>query len=366
MKDISFGRNLKAMRKKAGMTRAALAQEIFYSEKSIEKWETGGSVPPVATVCRLAELFGVTVDSLLYKKDGYIKYILGIDGGGTKTELMLVNLHTGERRGLILGPSNPVDIGMSNTEKTLELGIRQITGGIEYSEIAVYAGLAGGITGNNRESIGKFLSGFGFGAVDNGSDTDNALAVALKGEDGIAVIMGTGVIAFAQIGGVRHRVGGWGYLMDRGGSGYNFGCDAINSALCEVDGRGGSKLMLELIEKRISKPIVSHISEFYGGGKTYIASFADIVFTAYREGDPEAKKIIDRNVGEVAEIIRACYRRANGKRLRTVICGGMCHHKDILKIFFKKHLADEGCVEFLNEPIIGGACMLAERLAKSI
>lgn len=52
-------------RKKAGFTQAGLAERLGYSDKSISKWERGDGIPDVFCLKRMAELFGVTLDSLL-------------------------------------------------------------------------------------------------------------------------------------------------------------------------------------------------------------------------------------------------------------------------------------------------------------
>ena len=69
------------------------------------------------------------------------------------------------------------------------------------------------------------------------SDIDLALEASLKGENGTAVIMGTGIVAYSRVGKKLHRAGGRGYLIDKGGSGFHFGADALNSAFEFIDGR---------------------------------------------------------------------------------------------------------------------------------
>ncbi|MBQ8649560.1 MAG: XRE family transcriptional regulator [Clostridia bacterium] len=358
--NISFGANLKALRKKAGYTRKELSEKIAYSEKSIEKWELGSSIPPILTVCKIAEIFGVTLDTLVCSQKTEIKYLLGIDGGGTKTEFLLTDLNRNKKERLVLGASNPIDIGIENCKSLLEQGIMQICSGIDMMEISMFAGLAGGISGENQKILNKFFSRFGFGAYSNGSDTENALETALKGEDGIAVIMGTGIIAFAQKNGKRKRIGGWGYLMDKGGSGYNLGADALSCAFKSLDGRGGSDFMRELIEKQIGKPLEKAIPDIYNNkGKAFIASFAKIVFEAYENGDSFACEIIDKNMREVADIISAGYDFLKNKNIKTVICGGLSNEAEILKPILNKYIEKNICIEFSKEPIINGAVSLA-------
>jgi thioredoxin-related protein len=90
-------------------------------------------------VCELAELFNVTVDCLLYKNSTEIEYLLGIDGGGTKTEFLLTDRNRNAVRRIVLGGSNPVDVGMDNCQKILEEGISQICKGINLRAISAFA-----------------------------------------------------------------------------------------------------------------------------------------------------------------------------------------------------------------------------------
>ena len=60
-----IAKNLTHYRKAAGLTQAELAEKINYSDKSISKWESGNGVPDIYTLMQLAELYGVTVDSLI-------------------------------------------------------------------------------------------------------------------------------------------------------------------------------------------------------------------------------------------------------------------------------------------------------------
>lgn len=363
MKDelICFSSNLKSLRLKAGLSRAALAKMISYSEKSIEKWEMTSALPPVSIVSKLAKIFGVTVDNILYSSKVEIKYILGIDGGGTKTEFLLSKLNGEKVDSLLLGSSNPVDIGIEKSISVLKRGIEEICSGINRKEISVFAGLSGGSTGSNKKEIENFLLTMNFGKYANGSDTENALELALGGEDGVAVIMGTGIIALAQKNKERKRVGGWGYLIDKGGSGFNFGSDALDSALKALDGRGGSVLLKDLIEEKIGMPLDASIGDIYLKGKTYIASFAECVFKAFEQGDSEAQRIIEQNVSEVVKIITSANNFFDKKDVKIVICGGLSNQKEILSRYFDKYLNKDIKITFNNEAMVKGAVEIARK-----
>lgn len=296
---------------------------------------------------------------MISPQDIKINYLLGIDGGGTKTEFLLTDLYGKTIKRKVLGPSNPVNIGIENTKQILKTGITRICEGINPAEISLFAGLAGGITGDNKENIGNFLSGLGFGAFDNGSDTENALKIALDDDDGIVVIVGTGIVAFAQKNGIRKRIGGWGFLIDKGGSGFHFGSDALNSALSYLDGRGGSPLILSLIEKQLNKPLTDAIPDIYAAGAAYAASFAPVIFEAFKNGDKEADAIIGRNAREIALIIRTGLEFTENK---AVLCGGLCRHKDILEPFLTKEFNDGINLIFSDESPINGAVKLAKSI----
>lgn len=296
--------------------------------------------------------------------DNSIKYLLGIDGGGTKTEFLLSKLNGQEIRRLFLGGSNPVNKGIENTFAVLNEGIVQICDGFALSEISVFAGIAGSKSSENQRLINDFLSRFGFASYDCGSDIDLALEAALKGEDGTAVIMGTGIVAYARSGDTLHRAGGRGYMIDKGGSGFHFGSDALNSAFEFIDGRGGSETIFRLVESKLDKNLADSVAEIYSGGAAYVASFAPIVFEAFDMGDSVACEIIDRNAYEAAKVINSVRRKLNNYKDKIVICGGLCKQKEILYPFIIKYIEGEALLTFNDEPLVNGAISLAKRRAE--
>ena len=289
-----------------------------------------------------------------------INYLLGIDGGGTKTEFLLTDLYEKEIKRIILGTSNPVNIGIENSESLLRQGITEICNGLNYVEISVFAGLAGSSSDETKAEISRFLGDFGFGAYSNGTDADSVLEIALKGENGTAIIMGTGIIAFTRSHGKLHRTGGRGCMIDKGGSGFHFGSDALNAAFEFLDGRGGSELIMKLVEKKLGKSLENSVAEIYAGGAAYVASFAPVVFEAYKKGDSEAEKIIERNAREAAKIIIAAHSFLENSNKKTVICGGLCKQKEILEPFLLRYIEGGYPLVFSDEPTVNGSVSLAK------
>lgn len=64
--------NIARLRKKAGMTQADLAEKINYTDKAVSKWERGESLPDIIVLKEIADLLGVTVDTLISEEGKHI------------------------------------------------------------------------------------------------------------------------------------------------------------------------------------------------------------------------------------------------------------------------------------------------------
>lgn len=326
----SFAQNLRTYRKNAGMTQKMLGASIGYSEKAVSKWESG-ALPPVAVLVKLAGVLQVSVDELLATEQAPL-YFLGIDGGATKTEFVLTDTAGNVLCRHFEGSCNPVDIGMEAAQKVLDTGIRTVCKGVPMRKISMFAGISGGISGNNKEIFHDFFAKFPFAKCDNGSDAQLIVAAGLGHSDGIAVIMGTGSVAFVQKGGVMHRVGGLGYLFDNGGNGYCIGREVIRAALTAEDGTGEETVLHRLVTEKIGKSSsMAALSDFYALGKRGIASFAPLAFAAADMDDDVAKKILRRNMKEIAKLLAAGRKMLDGKQSKVVFVGGLTNRWDILQ-----------------------------------
>ena len=62
---ISIGENIKIMRHKCGFTQEQLAAQLSVTPQAVSKWENGGGLPDLSLIVPLAQIFGITTDSLL-------------------------------------------------------------------------------------------------------------------------------------------------------------------------------------------------------------------------------------------------------------------------------------------------------------
>jgi DNA-binding XRE family transcriptional regulator len=65
MEQQTMGGRIAALRKEKGMTQLELARRMNVTDKAVSKWERDKAAPDVYSLPRLAELLGVTPDTLL-------------------------------------------------------------------------------------------------------------------------------------------------------------------------------------------------------------------------------------------------------------------------------------------------------------
>ena len=62
---VIVAKNLTELRKSKNLTQGELAAQLNYSDKSVSKWENGDSLPDIAVLYQVAELYGVTLNDLV-------------------------------------------------------------------------------------------------------------------------------------------------------------------------------------------------------------------------------------------------------------------------------------------------------------
>lgn len=358
-----FANNLKALRKKHNITQKELADMLGCSEKAVSKWECARSLPNIELLFATAKALKTNIESLFTSNDSV--YLLGIDGGGTKTHLALADTNGKLIREIFADCCNPIDIGLDCAQQILKDAIYEICADIPCSSVVCFAGIAGGTSGNMKKSLENFFSEFGFRAVTNDTDNKNIIAAGLGEQDGITLILGTGVCSFLQKNGKYSVTGGKGYLIDNGGSGYNIGRDALNAYFCEKDGIGAHTKITQLIEESDGYDPQLLIGKIYEGGKKFIASFSRFVYSAASKGDEVALGIIKRNMQEAAKFVLANAQKLDQKTIPLILAGGLTNEPLTIK-YLTEVLKDSKRfdIKVLDCAPVHGAIMLAQKLYK--
>ncbi len=298
-------------------------------------------------------------------------WVIGVDGGGTKTQAVIVN-EKGQIKGRAVADSSNIQaVGEDQLAIVFNSLARDLSlqAGIEISDIDhIYAGLAGAARPADqkriRETIEKLNITKSF-TID--TDAMAALAGAFSGKPGMIVISGTGAICFGKDDqGNVHRCGGWGYLLGDEGSGFYLGQQAIIAALKAFDGRGEQTELLDRIVEFYNLDAINLIiSPIYSGqiDRTRIASLAPVVFELARKGDQVAKNIIDTAGNELGKIVAATTRAMSkkDKPVRVALIGSVFKQRDLLVPHMEKQaLTVAKSVEFIDpecEPSLGSALL---------
>lgn len=249
-----------------------------------------------------------------------MEYFIAIDSGGTKTDTVLFD-ETGHiiHRDLSKG-CNAMDIGTEEAKRRMWDIIQRVEAIAPKPVKAIFGGIAG------TDYFGDFLAEYirpmmKAERMHIEDDGGNMISGAVGRVDACSMVCGTGSSLFVRKDGklVKH-VGGRGYLIDTGGSGFDLGQAAIRHALRAIDGRGESTVLVELVEKQMGTDLHHGMCEVYTKGRAYVASFARCVFAGRDMGDLLCHRIIDEQATKMAELTWAAEKCFEGEF--TVAMGG--------------------------------------------
>lgn len=350
----ALGENIKNHRKKRGLTQQAFAEAMGVSFQAVSNWERGIAPPDLYNTVAIAEFFGVLVDDLfrMQCENAY----LGVDGGGTKTELVLVSEEGYVLKRVLKDGTNPNDIGLTRALEILSAGIDEIL--MEYPSVkSAFLGIAGAGAGENAKRLKTELSRR-YAKIDFTVKNDAYNLFAIDSEADMALISGTGSVAFVRVGDGYERLGGWGHLLEEGGSAYSIGRDALKLALYEEDMKKPySQLSRILLKKLNTATVWESISATYRGGKPFVASLASAVFEAYLCGDENASRILDENARALASLLNTGVELYGAKAVAVASGGILEHYTDIMSERIARY--SDVRLKVSKLPPIYGACKQA-------
>lgn len=360
----SFSVNVRRLRKKLNITQKSLADAIGYSEKTVSKWETEGSIPSIDALFRIANIFRVGIEEL-FRCDESV-YYLGIDGGGTKTELALSDPEGKIVSRLFMDGCNPNTVGIDRTKRIIEDGIIQACKDVPLSSVVVYAGIAGCASEIYADEIKTMLEKMSFAAFDVGSDNNNIVAAGLGNNEGITMILGTGICSYVVKKEETKRIAGWGYLFDNGGSAFHIGRDAINAYFSAYDGTGEETTLVQRIKQTFGYSNEELLKYLYSGGNKLVSSYAMYVFEEAEKGDKVSVSILKKHIAEIARLIRASLSHFSDydKKIPVILGGGLTNQALLLP-YLLDELGDDikSCsIQVLDVPPVNGALELAKAL----
>ncbi|MEH2242948.1 N-acetylglucosamine kinase [Nostoc sp.] len=312
-----------------------------------------------------------------------MSYVLGIDGGGSKTVCILMDdlrqvLGRGEA-----GPSNYQSIGIEATLQSIQFAIYNavktaiitntlkidaiclgLAGVSRAADIEVVKGLVQELQNNKYLSINWALQPANIVIF---NDALIALVGGIGQPVGIVVVAGTGSIVFGRNHqGHTKRVGGWGYILGDEGSAYKIAIAGMNAALKSADGREMSTSLIEGFKQYLDLESIEDLIEVIyrrEWGVKQIAALAPVVDLAAASGDIAANSIIDDAVKELVKatstVIDAIF--SSDSVLEVVTTGsvwrGKCKMHEIFTASLVKKFPEVNVIFPRYEPAYGAGLL---------
>ena len=265
------------------------------------------------------------------------KYFLGIDGGGTKTALCLIDENLNMITTSISGPTSYDTVDLDTIKNNIIVGISQLSYAGEI--VSVFAGLGGVAKSEDKEIIKNLLltiPSLSDSKIEVDNDVVNAYYSAFGDENGIVAIIGTGSVAYGINNGKTHRCGGYCYQEGDAGSSYDLGRKALQYYAKVIDKRMPETDFSKAIGQAINTYCFADLAHYFiKATRTEIASIARIV-TQYQNNEIAAK-IINDSVDSMLEIIFTVYRELKFEKVNFSIIGSLGNADTLYKeLLFKK------------------------------
>lgn len=277
-----------------------------------------------------------------------MKYLIGIDGGGTSTRAALFELTPeGPGRRIRQAESGSSNLN-SNTEEQVRQNLADLFRALNPQDaVATGCGIAGVSTPGVTEQIARILSETGYPEphVVVG-DYETALRGALGRSPGVLLIAGTGSIAYGQArDGQLFRSGGYGHLISDGGSAYDIGRALLAAYVQAIDGAVTKTPLLEALEQELGGPQdalgkLLNLAYAVPFDKSRIAALARLLDPYIAAEDPAALKIAAEGAGALKQLVETAARPLKEDTVHLVPAGGMLLHNKNYRAELERVLRD--------------------------
>ncbi|MBP2652075.1 MAG: gspK [Firmicutes bacterium] len=294
-----------------------------------------------------------------------MRWIMGVDGGGTKTVACAADL-SGKVLGRVeQGAANYHVLGLANFTKRMSELIAALaqTAQVDPAELVVMSlGLAGVDRVGDRQKILAALRDLML-PCDFVVNNDACVALAAgagAGAAGIVLIAGTGSIAYGiNSRGEVTRAGGLGHILGDEGSGYDIGRQALVRSLKAAERRDKPTVLLDRAMVRLKvTDIAGLISQIYNPAMTKdkVAALAEIVAEARLDGDVVADEIIQEAGVALTGLVQSVLERGGFTASPVLVClyGGVLRNIPAVRQTIASILGSE--VELVSsdqEPVMG-------------
>ncbi len=228
---------------------------------------------------------------------------IGVDGGGTKTECILVD-PSGAIAARHTGPGcSPSLVGAARAREIAAAVLHELRSG--HPSVTVSSTLL--CMAGSRAFWREFGDGLsGFGSTSTVDDSVPVLELATRGAPGVVLHAGTGSFVAARTPeGTVHYAGGIGWRFGDEGSGYDLGRRAIARALLELQGWAAPSGLGPLVRERTGASTAASVAGYFYGDpatNTGVAALAPEVLRLAGSGDAAAALAVTESVGQLLKL----------------------------------------------------------------
>jgi N-acetylglucosamine kinase-like BadF-type ATPase len=304
------------------------------------------------------------------------RYFLGIDGGGTKTQAVVIDAEGRVIGEGLSGAANPLRAGLEEAISHVSHAVSEACAraGLELTDIRAACAAIAGINHRShyhtmKEALDDALHIAGLELV---TDAQAALEGALDGKPGVVVIAGTGSIAIGvNEAGRQARAGGLGPTLSDEGSGYDIARRALRAVAASFDLRAPQTSLTDRICKRLGVAGPSDLpGVIYNSGSdpVDIAPLAELVDDAAREGDEVARQILEAAGNELGRLAASVIEKLglSSSAFRVACVGGVFKSCDLVLEPLREvvlRIAPQAEIGPPLYPPVIGAAKLARELA---
>ena len=298
----------------------------------------------------------------------------GWDGGGTKTEVAMVDDHGTPVATESFGPLNINGADSAHVRDTIASALRFMSR--QWGGLPNIGALVIGTAGVSNRQAGPRLtdalreSGWE-GPLSIVGDQEIALSGAIQGH-GAVLIAGTGSICFGRNRlGQFFRVGGYGYRIDDEGGGYALGREILTAVVRAADGRSRPTQLTELVFGALGlEDVGALITWLYAPetGKKEIAALARLLEPALARRDDAAIRIADHASDELASLVLTGWRKTGMRDGELALTGSILTHNEWIRHQVTEKITSACPAIRVREPLASpavGAARMAMKLAGS-
>jgi N-acetylglucosamine kinase-like BadF-type ATPase len=279
-----------------------------------------------------------------------MSYVIGLDAGGSKTQVVVLDDTRHELGRGSGGPSNYHSAGKENTLSAIQQALDEA---LQHAQLtrAHIAQACFAMSGVDRPADQLVAESFAQMALPNVPTVicNDAIAALYSGAgqaEGIVVIAGTGSIVYGFApDGRKTRAGGWGYHLGDEGSGWWLAEQSLFAITRAHDGRGPMTTMLTryLNRLKLAKP-EDLIGWAYSPTWTRdnVSSLAPLTFDAAQAGDAIALQIVNQGATTLAQAVQVVsHKLAMHTTPFTVVMFGSLFRSTLYEYALRRALSEQ-------------------------